>query len=258
MRKLSVVLALSLFCAAVVCAQRKQTDREFEGLKGPVKSVSVEKAVLKEQEGRQVEERRVMVESATYNVNGNRVNDARYDSGGDLLVKNVYRDADAGKVVDTYVRLPLITAEMAEAGSGGTVRPDRPPKTGPPLLQRGPEKYKYKYDDRGNIREMSIEYKGRVRRRVVYNLKEGRKELLSYEDGKDLDYQRVETLDAQGNVIESTVADTVLSDQKHSYTAYEFDARGNWVKRVKSEWTTEGGKPRFVPVQVEYRTIVYF
>jgi hypothetical protein len=84
-------------------------------------------------------------------------------------------------------------------------------------------------------------------------------------DGKKLDYRRVETLDARGNVVEST-AEEVRDDadggdsytEKYSYAAYEFDAQGNWVKRLKSEWTTEGGKPRYVPLKVEYRTIVYF
>ncbi len=131
-------------------------------------------------------------------------------------------------------------------------------------MLRSWEKFKYKYDARGNIMERIVESEGRVKRRGVYKFPAGRKELLSYADGKDLDYKRVEALDAKGNVAEVTATELAAGDGdepytvKHSYTAYEFYARGNWIKRLKSEWTTEGGKPRYVPVQVEYRTIVYF
>src|SRR5688500_16718394 len=109
MPKLLVALALGLLSAAMVGAQKKQTDREFEGLKGPVKSVSVEKAALKEQAGRRVEEtQRLMDESATYDAEGNLVNDESYDGDGTLFIKKVYRHAGEEEVVDTYVRYPTI------------------------------------------------------------------------------------------------------------------------------------------------------
>ena len=259
MRKLLIALALGLFCAAAVCAQKKQSDREFEGLKGPVKSVSVERAMLKDEAGRQVEGRRVVENSATYNAEGNRVNDEWYDDG-ELFTKNVYSYDEGIKAVESHVAYPTITLPAIPAKDGRPAQPAFTTKGSPRPMQRAFEKHKYKYDAGGNIKELSIETQGRVRRRSVFTLKGRRKEMLSYEGGKDLDFRRVETLDAQGNVVESVEVETKVEDgeTKYSFTAYESDARGNWVKRVKSEWTTEGGKPRYVPFQVEYRTIVYF
>ena len=258
MRKLLVALTLGLLSAAAVHAQKKQTDREFEGLKGPVKSVLVESAKL---DG-QVEGPRVKAEGETYNAEGNLVSDEWYGQGGTLFVKRVYVYIGADKIAEVNVRPPSI---MIPAGT--ELPPDPPqPSPGPAPMLRSREKFKYKYDAGGNIIERIVESEGRVKRRGVYKFPVGRKELLSYADGKDLDYKRVETFDAKGNVAEVTATEIFLvaenekgsRTQKHSYTAYEFDARGNWVKRLKSEWTTEGGKPRYVPVQVEYRTIVYF
>lgn len=256
MRKLSVALAVGLFGAAVVCAQRRQTDREFDGLKGPVKSVSVEHAELESQEGRQVEGPRVMAESATYNAEGNLVIEESYMAGRILLTKRVYVYIGADKIAEVNDMPPSVVAPV------GIVPPPAPPRPrpGPPPMLRSWEKFNYKYDARGNIRERIVEGgDGRVTRRGVYKFRAGHKELLSYADGKDLDYRRVEKLDARGNVVELEEFEIKAdSKKKYSYTAYEFDARGNWVRRVKSEWTTEGGKPRYVPLQVEYRTIVYF
>jgi hypothetical protein len=261
MQKLLVALALSLLSVAIICAQKKQSDREHDGLKGPVKSVSVESATLIEKEGRQVEEQRRMAQNVTYNAEGNRVNDEWYNDG-ELFIKNVYSYAGANKVVDKYVAFPkvIIPPIAIKGDSAIPAQPASPPKTDAHSMQRMSEIYKYKYNAGGNITELSIETESRVKRRSVFNLKGQRREMLSYDGGNDLDYRRVETLDAQGNVVESAEFETKVEDgeQKYSYTAYELDARGNWVKRLKSAWETEGDKPRYVPVQVEYRTIVYF
>jgi hypothetical protein len=255
MRKLLVALTLGLLSAAAVHAQKKQTDREFEGLKGPVKTVSVERVVLGGPWARQAEGPRDIADSATYDAEGNLINDEVYDAVGTLLLKRVFSTGGADKVVDTYA---APKSDPPNLGGGDITRPADPPKEGPRLILRASERYKYKYDDKGNIRELTIEGEGRVKIRAVYKLTRGRKEWLYYTDGKDPYYRRVDTLDARGNVVQYEEFDTVGMEAKYSYTAYEFDARGNWVRRVRSAWTTEEGKPRFVPVHVEYQTIVYF
>lgn len=64
--------------------------------------------------------------------------------------------------------------------------------------------------------------------------------------------------DDKGNVVEMTVRDdnnNILS--KESYT-YEYDALGNWVKRVAAAVTFEGGKVTQQPTEVTYRNITYY
>jgi hypothetical protein len=123
-------------------------------------------------------------------------------------------------------------------------------------MQSVSEKHKYKYDDKGRIRELTIERDGRLTLRVTYDHQSDRMEMRTYKGGDTLIYRRVDRFDAQDNLVESTAfnIDTGGSVDKSSYTAYEFDARGNWVKRVKAETRDGDDEERLV----EYRTITYF
>lgn len=244
MKKLLTALALSSAITSAAYAQRPQTDRDFDGLKGPVKSMSVEKATLKRQGKRYVEERRVLTDRVTYNAEGNRANDEWYaDDDGVLLTKHTYRYAGGEKLADSRIKDPVIHIPNSSETVGGGMR-------------RFSEKYKYKYDDRGRVTEMTIERDGRVRLRVTYEHRNDRMEMHTYEDGVTLIYRRVNRFDARGNLAGSTEFNLDLDNRvdKSSYTEYEFDARGNWVKRLKKlSW---GGEPE--ERELEYRTITYF
>jgi len=64
--------------------------------------------------------------------------------------------------------------------------------------------------------------------------------------------------DEQGQLLRTTVRNekgTVLSRTEYSY---EFDAAGNWVKMTTSLVVSESGRQRLEPVEVTYRTIVYY
>ena len=245
MRKTITALALSSAIMATAYARLPQTDRENDKLRGPVESVTVETAALKKQGRRYVEERRVLTERVTYNAEGNRAADEWYaDDDGTLIKKTVYRYVGGEKLADAQISDPVIHLPNSQERIGGGMRPVS-------------EKYKYKYDDKGRAREMILEEDGRVRIRVAYNYQRGREEVRSYQGGgHTLTYRRVDTFDARGNLVES-IAFNLDSDgrvDKTSYTAYEFDARGNWVKRLKAvSW---GGEPEVR--QREYRTITYF
>lgn len=245
MKKLLTALALSSAITATAYAQRPQTDRENDRLKGPVKSVLVETATLKKQGRRYVEGRRVLAERVTYNDEGNRAEDEWYTGGdGTLTEKTVYRYVGGEKLADAQVRTPVIHIPNSSTRVGGGMLP-------------ASEKYKYKYDDEGRVREMTVEEGGRVRVRVAYDRQSGRTEMRSYQAGGDtLTYRRVDRFDARGILVESTAfnPDTDGSVDKFSYTEYEFDARGNWVKRLKTESWGGGGRVR----KMEYQTITYF
>jgi hypothetical protein len=62
--------------------------------------------------------------------------------------------------------------------------------------------------------------------------------------------------DARGNLAGKTDLDVEIGavSYKYSYTAYEFDARGNWVERLKTGTAAGGPEER----EVEYRTLTYF
>ena len=67
------------------------------------------------------------------------------------------------------------------------------------------------------------------------------------------------TLDEKGNQIEETSFETRDGSIRDKYSrTYEFDARGNWIKRTTSKWVTKDGKSYYAPAYVDYRTITYY
>jgi len=256
MKNLLGALLLGSLLAAAAHAQKPRTDRQNEGLKGPVKSIVVESAELKKQGGQYVEGPRSLQARATYDAEGNRTNDEEYIDG-ELWTKREYRYVGGVAVADIHQKYVLGVIPSSAA----TPDPKPAPPTKPPPMRRFTEKYRGKYDAAGNAVELVIEEDGRVRNRLTYRREGGRKETRGYvEQGSEkLHYRVVETFDAGGNLVgveDITGTGHVL--QKSTYGDYKFDERGNWIKRLVSDWADEGGKPRFEPARVEYRTITYF
>jgi hypothetical protein len=256
MKKLLTALALSAAVAATAYTQRPKTDAERDGLKGHVKSVSVETAELEKQGGRSVEGRRVLTERTTYNAAGDSVESEGYENDGTLIGKAAYRRVGGEVIVEEQVRVPTISIDPAlkkenpnaEPIKGGPVPGDYP-------MQKFVEKLKDKYDAKGNLTEHVIEENGRVKQRAVYEYKDGSREGRWYEGGNLIEHE-IEKFDARGNLVETDSLDiqTGAVGVKFSYTAYEFDSHGNWVKRIKT-WSAPG-EPEYPTV--EYRTITYF
>ncbi|MDQ1612077.1 MAG: hypothetical protein QOG00_2008 [Pyrinomonadaceae bacterium] len=70
--------------------------------------------------------------------------------------------------------------------------------------------------------------------------------------------QETHEYDEQGHLLRTTVRNergVVLGRTEYSY---EFDAAGNWVKMTSSVVVSESGRQRLEPVEVTYRTIVYY
>ncbi len=255
MKKLLTALALTSAINATAYAQRPQTDRESDRLKGPVKTVTVERATLKEQGGRDVEERRVVVERVTYNAEGNRAEDESYAGDGRLSKKSTYRYIRGEKIAEGRIVISDIILDTP-APTGGEAQPARTPEPPPHDLRPFTQKYRYKYDAAGRVKEMTVVEGGYLRQKVVYDHRGGRRETRWYTELGDLINREVDKFDARGNLAETVSLDleTGAVVYKYSYTGYEFDARGNWVKRLKT--MTEAGEPDVR--EVEYRTITYF
>lgn len=64
--------------------------------------------------------------------------------------------------------------------------------------------------------------------------------------------------DEAGRLLRTTVRNkrgVILSRTEYSY---EFDAAGNWIKMTSSVIVSESGRERLEPVEVAYRTIIYY
>ncbi|HVF50915.1 MAG TPA: energy transducer TonB [Pyrinomonadaceae bacterium] len=107
------------------------TDKEQDGLAGPVRRIRTETAKLMSKEGKLVEGPRQVLETATYDIKGNKIDNAYFlAAGGSLTGKEVYKYDDKGNIT-----------EMTLQNSDGT------------LLSK--EVYTYEFDSMGNWTKMT-------------------------------------------------------------------------------------------------------
>jgi YD repeat-containing protein len=82
-------------------------NKETDGLKGPVHRVRTERVKLLDKSGQKVEGARELVETSTYDVQGNRVDNAYHlVSGSPQTGKEEYRYDERGNIVEMTMRAP--------------------------------------------------------------------------------------------------------------------------------------------------------
>jgi protein TonB len=108
-----------------------ETDRSRDGLQGPVRRVRTETSKLMSKGGKMTESARVVLETATYDMKGAKIDTAYFlSAGGSLTGKEVYKYDDRGNIV-----------EMTLFNTDGSV------------LSK--EKYDYEFDAMGNWTKMT-------------------------------------------------------------------------------------------------------
>jgi TonB family protein len=96
-----VLLPLLLLCQSVAHAGPGSTEREQDGLAGPVRRVKTETAKITVKGGQPVEGARAVLETTTYDQKGNRVDNAYFlAAGGALTGKEVYKYDERGNIVE--------------------------------------------------------------------------------------------------------------------------------------------------------------
>lgn len=229
--------------------KKLKSDAEDEGLKGGVKTVFTEREDLS---GTWVVGRRKPSAMDYYNERGNITKRESYDYKGNLFEVSTYGYLDGERAMNDktvqyeYDPPPIAVAAPSQAKS----------KYDP----RYHYKLRYKYDDKGRLaEEMWYSNNGSLWLRYVYNYKGDEKETLVYDEHGKLNQKYAAKFDAKGNEVEETYYDvnTGKVDEKYSYT-YEYDPKGNWMKRTTSKWVEKDGKGQFTPDSVTYRTLTYY
>ncbi|HEY0098984.1 MAG TPA: TonB family protein [Pyrinomonadaceae bacterium] len=109
----------------------EETDRSRDGLQGPVRRVRTETSKLMSKGGKLTEGARAVLETATYDMKGAKIDTAYFlGASGSLTGKEVYKYDDRGNIV-----------EMTLSNADGSV------------LSR--EKYEYEFDAMGNWTKMT-------------------------------------------------------------------------------------------------------
>ncbi|MCA1564240.1 MAG: TonB family protein [Acidobacteria bacterium] len=130
-RRLPAALLMPASPVVSSVAGDNETDRSRDGLQGPVRRVRTETSKLMSKGGKMTESARVVLETATYDMKGAKIDTAYFlGAGGSLTGKEVYKYDDRGNIV-----------EMTLFNTDGSV------------LSK--EKYEYEFDAMGNWTKMT-------------------------------------------------------------------------------------------------------
>ena len=231
---------------------RLTSDAEDEGFKGKIKKVVEES---EDSSGTWGVQGRKMSSVENFDEKGALTQSDDYDSQGNPFQITVYGYINGKRVSNSKT-------------TNYEYDPPPPPAVLSPKSSDVPKRdarYKYSFDykyENGKLVESQLIYNnGRKGNRTVYKYSPNQVEELVYtEDGK-LNQRYLSKLDPNGNEIEKTnfgLSNFDIYGDRHYKHSYEFDAAGNWVKRITLKETKENGVSSWQPAYISYRTITYY
>ena len=227
----ATIIILALFLT--VSAQKKMTDREFEGFKGNVKSVSIETMPMSDSGNPKNKNKRVVWEKWSYDKDGRKTEE--------------YNPQGKSKVTFTVKDGFKISKLMLEEGENSET------------LNR---KFVYEYDSKGRVKtakeylqngnlvsDKSLKYdeNGRVKEETVTDPVSSTKVVYKYNQ--------------KGNLIEMLEEKTsklgvgTKSKTKIVYSDYKVDAHGNWTQRKTTLYYGDTVEPY---VSMDYQVFTYY
>ncbi len=257
MRLLAVLLVAGLLAIPAGGTFIRVSDREREGLQGPVRVVHEETARLESKRGATVESRRSLVGISAYNADGDKVEHKRY-ADGELVERATMRYTSEGELVSdvAYRSSGVVFAMVSTKADAAAHKGDENWSSARTLA-------KFTYDRRGHrLGALVSDSSGRPANGEA-------KEAYTYDESERLvevrrygmrDGQLVSTtMYAYGKAGEVTGAETVRADgtseRRVRYDGYRYDGQKNWIKRVEEELSPTGTvRSR----SATYRSIEYF
>lgn len=223
---------------------KEKSDADDEGLKGKVKQVVDE-----------LGEARRLSYVMYFSEKGNFIEKDYYSEGNVYLI-NVYGYLDGKRVVKS---------KYIESENDNMPRLALPKSKADEPLKKADTRYdyslEYKYVNGKLAQTRLISNRDEPGMRYVYNHAKNQVERLVYTKEGDLNQKYLVTLDKDGDEIEEiyfglTNVD-IYGDRKYRYT-YEFDDRGNWIKKTATGEVTKNGITSALTGYVKYRTITYY
>lgn len=231
-------------------AKRAGNDASDGNLVGRVKSVLEESQDLTGTWAVQTKKRDSFDQ---YNDEGYFLRRELYDYKGNLDTIKVYGYIDGNRVSRSnsirheYNPPPLMVSNAPNS-------PEKKTDT------RYETRYEFKYDDDKRLTEVKwFLSNGDLTYRVVYKYDGKRVETLIYSSSGELNQNYVALIDEKRNEIERTARDPRDGAVGTKYVyQYEYDSKGNWIKRTTSKEVTRNGSSALEPQYVDFRTITYY
>jgi antitoxin component YwqK of YwqJK toxin-antitoxin module len=285
MKNFLTLLALTFAWVQPATAQA-DTDRGRAGLVGPVRTVRAETARASDESGQPAEGERVLTQLLSFDEKGNVTGQSVFNPDGSPNRKlgwGYTYDAEGRESERTF-----LNAEGALTSRSVSAYDKKGRKTETTFYNPGgPVNHvqTFAYDDRGRVmREVHLNPDGTIRNSSVYTYDaDGRlAERAQYKPDGALIQKRISTYDGKGRETDWAIHrgdGAPVMSQKRSYdergnvvesvsyvngaqvsretSTYEFDARGNWVKRRVAREAVKKGASH-TEVEVNYRTITYY
>jgi hypothetical protein len=231
---------------------RATTDAQDEGLKGKVRKVMEES---EDSSGTWGTQGRKMSSVEYYDLNGALTQRDSYDSQGSPFQITVYGYLDGKRVSNSKMTRYEYDPPPAAPRAAASVEPLR--KSDP----RYEYSFEYKYENGKLVERQMIYNNGRKGMRYVYKHSPNQVEELVYTDEGELNQRYLSIRDEKGNEVERTDFGLfnydIYGDRRYKHT-YEFDAVGNWTKKVTLKEVKENGITSWQPAYISYRTITYY
>jgi hypothetical protein len=235
-------LLFSIFLLIQTPAPKIRPDWEEEGLKGKVQTIRSDSASVSIVNGKIVEGERRQSRINDYDPNGYKTKSQTYGMGNQTII---YGFIDGERT---------LKFESVQDGTG----PPPPAAPTPPANAKKADprfdiRHKVKLDDKGRVIErLLLNNDGTQGNRIFYKYDDKGNNVessLYTADGK-LNSKRNSIFDVNGNEVESIAEHPDGSKSYISYS-YEFDSKGNWVKRVEAVKDPKDGKTANVPSNVQ-------
>ncbi len=230
---IGLIIALLTLATNLDAHAQNESDREQDGLIGPVRTVIWEWASVKCVAGKCVEGERAVTSRQ------------KYEPGGSVVGGRGRPDVDDPR---TRMRLYPFDESIPRIES-------------PTYAEDGSLLYTevYTYDNKGRRAEhVSYDAGGAVRYRelIVFDKHGTLAEENNYDGKGRLEGWTKITRDERGNVIEGEEGEG--SFRRIVASSYELDYMGNWVKAKRSSSVFKDGRLTSEAYTVEYRTITYY
>ncbi|HJQ26371.1 MAG TPA: TonB family protein [Blastocatellia bacterium] len=241
-----MALGMLFFQAA---GQEKQTDRDYDELVGPVRVVRTEAQYLRDKTGNPKDNGRQLERIVVYDRAGRMTEELDINSYVDTCTRSrrVFNyDAEGNRTEAVYWGAGVTVGTQAAATQ----------KPATPLLFKQSFKYDgsgrrtevQEYDTLGR-RQSKIQFKyddkGRVKERIEAYQSGG-------EGGCTFKYKD------QGPPSEETCAYGPMGANNRTTFAYEYDARGNWIKKMASVTSVFPNGQTHESQHIVYRRITYY
>jgi uncharacterized protein YjhX (UPF0386 family) len=245
----STFIILLLFIS--ITAQKKITDREFDGFKGKVESVITSYSYFQNIDGKETEKQSGAKFEIHYDQNGNITQTLNYVVGD----KNIYSVIEGNKTFKTN-KIEGVGGYGISSNSNGINKQK-------PRDERYSIKFEYKYDEKDRVAEESLySNNGSLISKTIYKYdKQGRIEEVERYNSEKIASKQSFKIDNKNVVIEELLVFPNVKGEdgitKKTYSDYKFDAQGNWTERTQTANYKRNGKTSIVKT-IDHQKINYY